>query len=508
MNIFKRAYTRIILLSLFAIAEVVSIFYLFRLFYYKVTWLEPVLALASVVIVLNIINHSKHLSQDLLWIVLVMLSPVFGTALYLMLGANQFLSRTYRSIMQEEERAKEYYVQDQETMQDFSDDAPNMRGQVRYISESAGYPIYRNTGFEYYPSGEAGLSDMLDELEKAEKFIFLEYFIIEEGVFWDAILCILKKKVREGVEVRVMYDDFGSITTLNADYSQQLEKEGIKCVTFNRMNPVINVIMNHRDHRKIMVIDGKVAFSGGINLADEYINRKTRFGYWKDNVFKVTGNAVWSYTVMFLTNWNALRHEDADYRTYKVAETDDFDFDGYIAPFGETPLDSENTSQNIYLNIINQANDYVYITTPYLVIDTDMINSMILAAKRGVDVRIITPGIPDKKIVYDVTRSYYDQLIEGGVRIYEYTPGFIHSKIMVSDDLVATVGTINLDYRSLYLHFENGTYMYDSGKILDIKKDVCDTLDASHEVTAEEVVKRSVFYKLFVSFIKLFAPLL
>ena len=508
MNIFKRAYTRIILLSLFAIAEVVSIFYLFNLFYNKVTWLEPVLSLASVVIVLNIINHSKHLSQDLLWIVLVMLSPVLGTAIYLMLGANMFLSRTYRSIMQEEKRAKEYYVQDQETMQDFSDDAPNMRGQVRYIAESAGYPIYRNTGFEYYPSGEAGLSDMLNELEKAEKFIFLEYFIIEEGVFWDAILCILKKKVKEGVEVRVMYDDFGSITTLNADYSEQLEKEGIKCVTFNRMNPVINVIMNHRDHRKIMVIDGKVAFSGGINLADEYINRKTRFGYWKDNVFKVVGNAVWSYTVMFLTNWNALRHEDADYQTYKAPETDDFDFDGYVAPFGETPLDTENTSQNIYLNIINQANDYVYIATPYLVIDTDMINSMILAAKRGVDVRIITPGIPDKKIVYDVTRSYYDQLIEGGVRIYEYTPGFIHAKIVVSDDLVATVGTINLDYRSLYLHFENGTYMYDSGKILDIKKDVCDTLEVSHEVTDEEVIKRSVFYKLFVSLIKLFAPLL
>ena len=507
MKIFKRAYTRMILLILLAVVEIFGVYVLYKLFAAKATWIESVLTVFSILMVLNIINRSKHLSQDLIWLVMVMVSPVLGSVIYLMIGANLFVSRTYRSIMEEEAKAKEYFKQDEETMQDFSDDAPNMRGQVRYISESAGYPIYRNTGFDYYPSGEAGLPAMLDALEKAEKFIFIEYFIIEEGLMWNAILEILRKKVKEGVEVRVIYDDFGSMTTLDADYSEKLEKEGIKCVSFNRLNPVLNVIVNHRDHRKIMVIDGKVAFSGGINLADEYINKITRFGYWKDNVFKVEGNAVWSYTVIFLTNWNALRHEDNDYSVFKAEYIDDEVFDGYIAPYGETPLDEENTSQNIYLNVINQANDYVYIYTPYLVIDTDMINSLILAAKRGVDVRIITPGIPDKKIVWGVTRSYYDQLMEGGVKIYEYTPGFIHGKVFVADDIVATVGTINLDYRSLYLHFEIGTYLYDSSCIMDIKKDVLDTLDASHKITAEEA-NRNIIGKILVSLVKLFAPLL
>jgi len=281
---------------------------------------------------------------------------------------------------------------------------------------------------------------------------------------------ILKEKVSQGLDVRVMYDDMGTIHSLPTSYANMLESEGIKCVRYNKINPFLGAVMNHRDHRKIMVIDGTVAFSGGMNLADEYINQKMVFGHWKDNVIRVKGEAVWSYTVLFLTNWNAIRKTDDDYTVFKLDSVTQH-LDGYISPYGETPFDGENTGQNVYMNILNRANEYVYICTPYLIIDTELENALILAAKRGVDVRIITPGIPDKKIVWNITRSFYRNLIDGGVKIYEYTPGFIHGKVFVSDDIVATVGTINLDYRSLYLHFENGKvidyYPRDDHSIID-----------------------------------------
>ena len=323
---------------------------------------------------------------------------------------------------------------------------------------------------------------------------------------WDAILDVLREKVKEGVDVRVMYDDLGSFFTLSGSYARKLEEEGIKCIPFNRINPIVSIILNHRDHRKIMVIDGKVAFSGGVNLADEYINVKVIHGKWKDNIIRIKGKAVWSYTVMFLTHWNSLRHQDDDYTKFKVDSTAT-EFDGYIAPYGESPLEEEATAQNVYLSILSQATDYCYIYTPYLIIDTEMINALILAAKRGVDVRLITPGIPDKKIVFAITRSYYYLLIEGGVKIIEYPPGFVHAKVFVADDIIATVGTVNLDYRSLYIHFENGTYLYKSSKILDIKKDYLETLEQGHEVTLEEAHNGPV-KEFLLSVLRLFAPMM
>ena len=323
---------------------------------------------------------------------------------------------------------------------------------------------------------------------------------------WNSILEILEEKARQGVDVRVMYDDLGSFFLLPVNYARTLEEKGIKCMPFNKINPILNIIINHRDHRKIMVIDGKVAFSGGINLADEYINRIHPYGKWKDNVIMVKGEAVWSYTVMFLTHWNALRPSDEDFYKYQVKSRIRKQ-DGYIAPYGETPLDTEMSSQNIYLNIINQAKDYCYIFTPYLIIDTEMINALILCAKRGVDVCLVTPGIPDKKMVYSITRSFYRQLIEGGVRVVEYTPGFVHSKVFVADDIVATVGTINLDYRSLYLHFENGTYLYDCEVIKQIKDDLLESIKEGHEVTYSESI-RPLIHEFLMSVLRLFAPLM
>ena len=327
---------------------------------------------------------------------------------------------------------------------------------MRYITDYSNYPITTNNDVDYYPLGELAFEEMLKELKKAEKFIFFEYFIVKPGIMWNKILDILKEKAKSGIEVRVMYDDLGCVGSLNKKYPEELKKFGIKCIVFNRLSPLSGIIMNNRDHRKILVIDGKVAFSGGINIADEYINEDSRFGHWKDNGIKISGDAVWNYTVMFLTMWNSFEKVDEDFNKYKYKFTKNKTNKGYIAPYGESPLDDELLGQNIYLNIINQANDYVYICTPYLITDTDMINSLVLAAKRGVDVRIIIPGIPDKKLVYMLTESYVEPLVSHGVKVYRYTPGFIHGKVFVADDKISTVGTINLDYRSLYLHFECG----------------------------------------------------
>ncbi len=507
MKMLMRILNKTFLIVILMIIEFGLLIYSFYYFRTNAAWIETVLRIFSFIIVLYLVTMSKHLSSDMIWILLIVITPVVGTALYLFLGANIFISRTFREIIKETNRARKYYEYNEELLNEMCAKAPELKGQFRYISDNNNFPFYRNQQFDYYPLGDTGFPVMLEELRKAEKFIFLEYFIIEEGVMWNAMLDILKEKVASGVEVRVMYDDLGSFGTLPASYVKTLESYGIKAVNFNRINPVLNIILNHRDHRKIMVIDGKVAFSGGVNLADEYINARVIHGHWKDNVIRIKGEAVWSYTVLFLTNWNALRHEDSDYTIYKVETPKADKYDGYIAPYGETPLDNDLTSQNIYLNIINQANDYVYIATPYLIIDTDMINALILAAGRGVDVRIITPGVPDKKIVWNITRSYYYELLNGGVKIVEYAPGFIHCKVFVSDDLVATVGTINLDYRSLYLHFENGTYIYGSEKIAEIKADMLDTMEKGRNINLEHM-RSGLIKKLLISVVKLFAPLM
>ena len=497
---------RLLFLAVFAVLEALILLSVFRWFGEKAAWIEGILRLLSIMIILFIVRNSRHLSFDIMWILLISALPVPGTVAYLFLGADMIISRTFRNIIMTTEAAKKYYVQDEEVLKEAEDNAKDCRGQFRYISRSSGFPVYRNTGFDYYSLGDLGFPIMLEEMKKAEKFIFLEYFIIEEGQMWNSMLEILEEKAAQGVDVRVMYDDVGSMFTLSATYARKLEKKGVKCIPFNRINPILGVIMNHRDHRKILVIDGKTAFSGGINLADEYINVKTKYGHWKDNVIRVRGEAVWSFTVMFLTHWNALRKTDEDWLQFK-AEALPGKADGYIAPFGETPLDTEITAQNIYMGILNQANDYCYIFTPYQIIDTEMINALILAAKHGADVRIVTPGIPDKKLVWNITRSYYRILIEGGVRIFEYTPGFVHSKVFVSDDQVAAVGTINLDYRSLYLHFENGTYLFGSESIPEIRDDVLGAITRSHEVTLKESKYRPM-KEFLLGVLRLFAPML
>lgn len=498
---------RIIPLVIIALGEIVLYCNLFKWLTTSFVFIEIVLHILSILIVLNIVRTSRHLSSDLMWIILIMLFPVFGTFVYVLMLLSLLFGKTFRNIIKEQKKASSYYIQDESIIDEIRNDNPDYVSQLAFLHEE-GFPIYRNTDFEYYAPCENGFNVMLEELKKAENYIFMEYFIVEEGFMFNSILSILEEKVKQGVEVRIMYDDMGSLGTLPASYAKQLEKKGIKAVSFNRISPIINTIMNHRDHRKILIIDGKVAFSGGANLADEYINKKVKHGHWMDNIICIKGKAVWSYLVMFLTNWNALRHEDFDYSVFKNEDVvEETLFDGYIAPYAETPLDEELTGQSVYEDLLNSANKYVYIMTPYLIIDSEMINTLIHTAKKGVDVRIIMPGIADKKIVHDMGTTYYKQLIQGGVKIYEYEPGFVHSKVFIYDDTYATVGTINLDYRSLYLHFENGTLLYKSKKIMDVKQNFFDTLEHCKKIQVEDT-HVNIVKGLFLSIIRIFSPLL
>ena len=504
-KLLQSIFSRTTFMILMVILEVIVISFVFHWFHDLAGWIDIVLRVMSVLIILIIINHSRHLSSDLLWIVLIFLFPIPGTLIYLFLGADLISSRTFRSLKSTTEESEKYFLQDKAVEKDF-DTAPGaIRGQFRYLSESSNFPFYRNKSIDYYPLGDIGYPVMLEEMRKAKKFIFLEYFIVEEGKMWDGMVDILKAKAKEGLDVRVLYDDLGSLRTLPSAYASTLEKEGIQCVPFNRINPIIGIIANHRDHRKIMVIDGETAFSGGVNLADEYINVKVIHGHWKDNIIRIKGEAVWSYTVMFLTHWNALRQTDDDFTKFRVAVPEEAEFDGWICPYGDTPLDNELTGQSVYLNMINHSSKYLYVMTPYLIIDSDMTNMLILAAKRGVDVRIITPGIPDKKVIWDITRSYYPPLMEAGVKIFEYTPGFVHSKVFISDDREATVGTINLDYRSLYLHFENGTYLYRVSTIEKIRDDFLETNKQCRRVTGRDI-KSNILKELVIEVLRIFAP--
>ena len=453
------------------------------------------------IIVLSMIRNSKNLAFTLPWIIIILLFPLIGSLLYLIIGRSKRHSKTLKRITASEEKIRKYYKNSP-----IIDKEVRKHSKINYLTSYAKFEASNNNSVKYYPLGELGYEAMLKELKKAEKFIFFEYFIVATGTMWNGILEILKEKASQGVEVRVMYDDLGCISTLPPNYKKTLEGFGIKCVVFNPLSPIRGFIMNNRDHRKILVIDGKVAFSGGINIADEYINVHKRFGHWKDNAIKVSGDAVWSYTVMFLTMWNAYIEEDKDFLKYKYIFPKR-EANGYVIPYSETPLDEEITSEDVYLNIINQSHKYVYIFTPYLIIDTQVISSLILAAKRGVDVRIVIPGIPDKKIVYTVTESYLELLIKGGVKIYKYTPGFVHSKVFVSDDHIATVGTINLDYRSLYLNFECGLYMEKVDEIKNIKKDLEETINKSHRITEKESTP-SLIKAIWQSILRIIAPLM
>ena len=476
-------------------------------------YIQAVLLLVSLLVVLHIINRPINPAYKLAWCTTILLSPIFGGLFYLVLSVNRTRKKFRKSIRDSVAVAKSHLHQEPEILEQIHSISKHASPQAAYIHNQAKYPVYPNTGVRYFASGEEMFMCMLEELEKAEHFIFMEYFIVHEGAFWDSVLDILKRKAREGVEVKMIYDDMGSISTLPSKYYLELREYGIECYCFNPFNPVLSLRLNNRDHRKITVIDGHTSFTGGINLADEYINQLERFGYWKDTGVMIKGEATWNFTVMFLQMWQHLSETTVDFERYHIPASQfptecRLETDGFVQPYADNPLFSEVVAENVYLNMIHRATSYIYITTPYLIVDNEMITALVLAAQSGIDVRIVTPGIPDKKTVFMMTRSFYEPLTKAGVKIYEYTPGFIHSKMMVVDDNYAVVGSINLDYRSLYLHFECATFLYHSKIINSIKEDIEDTISDSKEITYESCLNLNKPYRFWQGLLRLYAPLL
>lgn len=481
---------------------------LFRLVRYSVP-ISIVFTLLSLIAVAYIINSNSNPSVKLAWVVPILVFPLFGGLLYLAVGGKRPQRKMRRALKKADELTLPYTACHEELLERIEREQPHLAGQMRYLARQ-GYPVYDHTQAEYFPLGDLNYPVMLEELKKAQHYIFLEYFIVQEGTMWNGILEILKEKAAAGVDVRFIYDDVGNLFKLPAGYFRTMESYGIQCICFNPFVPFWSLIMNNRDHRKILVIDGHTAFTGGINLADEYININSRFGHWKDTGLVLRGEAVWSLTLMFLNMWNAFRPTDTNLEAFRpgVWHPEPFEGSGYVLPYADTPLDDETTAENVYMNLINGATRYVYIYTPYLITDHEMTTSLYLAAKRGVDVRIITPGVPDKKTVYQLTRSHYPELLDNGVRIYEYTPGFVHAKCVVCDDTVATVGTVNFDYRSLYLHFECGTLHYRNNVVAQVKEDFLDTLQKCHEVTEYQTERISLIREIYYAVLRLFAPLM
>jgi len=473
------------------------------------TYVRIIFSMLAVFLGFVIINTNENPAYKLAWIVPLIAVPVFTSVLYLILN-NQYSSRRLKTKYAKKcEETKKYLKTERTLLNDIAKEDRDFEKMVRYIDHYGGYPAYRNSEAVYLPFGETKFAVMLEELRKAKKFIFMEYFIIDDGKMWQAVVDILLEKVSQGVEVRLIYDGMGSQFTLPFRYKQKMAEKGIKTLVFNPFRPMISSVQNNRDHRKILVVDGNVGITGGVNIADEYINQKNRFGHWKDNAILVRGEAVWNFTMMFIQMWDVISGERTRCELYRPDEAQFPVTDGVIIPYGDSPLDDENVGELVYMDIINNANDYIYITTPYLIPDNEMVTALGYAAKSGVDVRIITPHIPDKWYVHCITRSFYKDLMDLGVRIYEYQPGFIHAKTFVSDDDTAVVGTINLDYRSLYLHFECATYVHKSRCIADIKADMLDMFENScDEVTYDDIEDRSVFSKLTSAVLKPFAPLL
>ncbi len=464
--------------------------------------------LLSLLITLGIINSKSNPAYKIAWLIPILLFPVFGGLVYLLFGSDR-TGRYLRKKLQGIGTEMDNVIGEAHRRSGAEQLPPDAANQSRYISHCAYCPPYQNTTTEYLPLGEVKFERMVEELKKAKHYIFLEYFIIQEGKMWNTILDILRQKAAEGVDVRVIYDDMGCIMILPTGYDRTLEQMGIKCRIFNPFVPILSSRFNTRDHRKICVIDGNVGFTGGINLADEYINAYEKHGHWKDTSILLKGEAVFNLTVMFLSMWDYLDGTTGktDYSRYYPTVWDE-NAKGYVQPFADNPLDDEAVGETVYLNLINKAKRYVYITTPYLILSSEMLTALTSAAKCGVDVRIITPHIPDKWYVHAVSRSHYQPLIEAGVKIYEYTPGFIHAKTFVVDDDYAVVGTINLDYRSLYLHFECAVWMYQTPSVAQVRDDFFKTQQISQEITLEECRSLSFPRRLGRSVLRVFAPLM
>lgn len=480
--------------------------------------------LLSAIAVIHIINEDTNTSFKLVWVVPILIAPVFGTILYFYVNVQIETKHTRKRLASINKQFSAMVKQNNAALMDLSNESNGEVGLAKYLYLTGGFPVFEGDACQYFPMGKDKFAEMRRQLERAEKFIFLEYFIISDGEMWSSILDILKRKVSEGVEVRLLYDGMNSLVSLPYDFSKKMAKYGIKARPFNQIRPVFSTIQNNRDHRKILIIDGNTAFTGGINLADEYINKLDRFGVWKDTAVMVKGHSVKSFTLMFLKMWHeAMKKDIVPYtdldKFYYNVDCDNpysiYDWDnsllytgGFLIPYADNPFGKERIGKRVYIDILNRACKYVHIMTPYLILDDEMMAALRYCCSRGVETTIIMPHIPDKKYAYYLARTYYADLISRGVHIYEYQPGFVHAKIFVSDDRRATVGSINLDYRSLYLHFEDGLYLYQNESVQKIEEDFKETLGQCLEITLDDCKNYSKIKSFIGGTLKLFAPLM
>ncbi len=472
--------TRLLIVLISVLVQVGLIAGLIYLLGSYVLYFLALLFLLSITSVLYIITSDGYPEQKIAWILVIVSAPIFGGLLYYHFSGHVMPARRRKLYSEIDVQRKQGELYGTHNTHLTLRESPHFEKQSTYLRNIARAPAYMNTEVHYFTLGEEMHEAMLRELQLAEHFIFMEFFIIEEGLMWNAIEEILIQKARDGLDVRVLFDDVGCLLTLPADFQTRLQSHGIQCEAFNRFLHLFDGGFNHRDHRKICVIDGNTGFTGGVNLADEYINEKVKFGHWKDMAVMLRGEAVYSLCTMFLSVWSSVTEEIEDFSHFAptlAAETD-----GVVQPFGDTPLDDEAVGENLYMSMIQTASRYVYITTPYLIISREMRVSLMTAAKSGVDVRLMLPGIPDKKMIFFLSRSYYEELIGAGVQIFEYTPGFMHGKVLVADDKAAVVGTINLDYRSLCLHYECGVWLYGTRAILDIREDFLKTQESCRQI--------------------------
>lgn len=464
--------------------------------------------LFSAAMVIYLLNFKMDPTAKITWLIVIMLLPVFGVLLFVYTQSDIGHRALKRRIHQIIADTKESIPQSEETLKCLSEENPGVAALAHYMHRSGCHPVYENTSVTYFPLGEEKFAEMLKQLEMAEHFIFMEYFIVDEGVMWGKVLEILAKKAAEGVDVRVMYDGACEFALLPHDYPKRLKALGIKCKAFAPVSPFISTHYNYRDHRKILVIDGHTAFNGGVNLADEYINAKVKFGHWKDTAVMIKGEAVKSFTLMFLQMWG-INEKDTEYERFlSYPAYPDNNAGGYVIPYGDCPLDDDKLGERVYMDILNRALSCVHIMTPYLILDGELETALKFAAERGVEVILLLPGIPDKAIPYALAKTHYATLLESGVKIFEYTPGFVHAKVCVSDLAEAVVGTINMDYRSLYHHFECATYMYRTDCVRGIEADFQATLAKCRQVTLESVRKEKWYVKLTGHLMKVVAPLL
>ena len=505
----KNSVGRLILIALVLLLEFFWLYTSLLRLDAKYPIVMTVVNILAILLALDINEKEVNISLKAPTLFILLAMPIMGVIFFLITGIGSNLTKVRKRFDHIDAELSPFLMQDQTIMDEVRANSPKATAQFEYLTRYSGYPLRKNTKVKFYDEAIDSLNSQLEDLRKAEDYIFMEYHAIEDAEAFSGIFEILKSKAEQGVEVRILYDDIGSFIFISKSFDKKMKAAGIKCRAFNPMMPIYNLFINNRDHRKLTIIDGKIGYTGGFNLANEYFNITSPYGYWKDTGVRVEGEGVDNMTAMFLEMWNSVKnkHDDNDLARFFHGSSCNIEAEGYVLPYADKPIDNEPVGENVYMNIINSAEKYIWFTTPYLIITDDMKRIMRLAAMRGVDVRIIVPGIPDKKTTYHITKSYFQELVSVGVRIYTYTPGFCHAKQCVSDDIVATCGTINLDYRSLYHHFEDGVIMYDVDAVGDIKNDFERTFPKCEEVTEKYKIRRKGYIRIIRSILRLAAPL-